>query len=1379
MTTTTAGLISIESYDKKKLKWSRWVDRFELMFTISGIADEKKLTYLLHYMGEEPYNTICDKLAPTKPAASTYKIVVDTLQEYYEPKPLVLVENFKFHKRYQLENESSEEFLTILRKMAITCSFGAYLDTALRNQFVFGLKNSNAQRRCLEKAELTLKEAYEIALAAEMAEKGGAEIQGASASSNDVMRIQSARKTVSQPFFKSINKCYRCGYSNHLATDCKYIKIKCNRCGKIGHLEKVCQAKSKTEEARKKKNNVDKIELEQEYENLEIEDYEMYNIEFPCNNLEFSCNILELSCNNVYLKKSLEFEVDNVKVAFEIDTGSPVSIIGCNLFNKSFRKFKLEPCGIGLRSYCNTPLKILGFFWVKVKLNEKQGKLRLYVVNMDKDPIVGRDWIVALQPNLNSLFLNEIGGFTPQIDVTAELEKLKEKYSNVFKGDLGKIANFQAKINLKPGTTPVFMKHRSVPFALKEAYDNELDALVESGVLVKVQHSNWATPIVPVRKANGAVRLCGDYKLTVNPNIIRRHYPLPTVDQLFSSMAKSTSSRGNIEIEEQKFSKLDLRHAYLQLEVDAEDQEALTLSTYKGLYRPTRYMFGLANGPEDWQSFMDQVFGDMENVAVFFDDIKVTGRNRKEHLNTLEEVLKRLSSYNMRLNLQKCEFFQDSIQFCGYEIDKNGLHKLKEKVNAINQMPAPKNKDEVRAFVGLVNYYGRFFRNLSTILYPLNNLLKQNVKFVWDRECEKSLKLVKDEMQTDRVLVKYDTRLPVTLACDASPYGVGAVISHIMPDGKERPIKFASKTLSPVQQRYSQIDREAYAIIFGVKYFHDFLFGREFTLLIDNKALSQILSPSKGLSTLSLSRMQHYAIFLQNYQFTPKFRKNEHHGNADAMSRLPLEQASEIIMDEVDFIQIQSIETLPITVAELAKETHKDAVVKELLEGLRFGKNVQSESRFGIEQWEFSLQQNCLIRGIRAYIPKSLRERVLNELHESHFGMSRMKSLARSYCWWPKIDSDIEHMVKSCNDCQLNRPNPPKAPIHSWEKSRDVFERVHVDYAGPFNGKYFFILVDSYSKWPEIFVVPDMTTETTIRCCRKIFSTHGSPEILVSDHGTQFTSNEFQQYLKVNGIRHKMGAPYHPATNGLAERMVGTMKQKLKSMNCSPSEYEKEVCKFLLTYRKTIHPTSGQSPSMAVFKRQIRSRLDIMIPVPENEERDATKEPEKKIRDIQLNSRVAVREYRNTKKKWALGKVIKKLGKLHYMVLLDNGLVWKRHIDQMRLVNEQKNSTESDELGEDRNCNVSNSMRSRIFPIQTENAQNAGNSEFNLEGEDSGSNSNRGSSSTPQASFPRIENSLSNSNNDSHPIISNSNNDSSNIPRRSGRPTKPVERLKF
>ncbi|RWR98619.1 hypothetical protein B4U79_15076, partial [Dinothrombium tinctorium] len=302
----------------------------------------------------------------------------------------------------------------------------------------------------------------------------------------------------------------------------------------------------------------------------------------------------------------------------------------------------------------------------------------------------------------------------------SQLKKLLAKYTNVFKEGIGKLRKFTAKIKLKANAKPVFMKARSVPFAIRGLVDDELARLVKEDILESVEHSEWATPIVPVIKPDRTVRICGDFKQTLNPVIERDEYPLPKIDEAFAKIAGG-----------QKFSKLDVKHAYLHMPMDTASRALLTINTPKGLFRYKRMVFGLSMAPAVWQRTMEEIFKGIDNIIVFLDDILVTGKTDSEHLDTLEQVIRRLEEYDLRLNLNKCQFFLPSVTYCGFKIDKHGLHKTSEKIEAICKAPAPKNVTEVKAFTGLVNYYARFLPNLATTLYPINQLLHKNQKFVW------------------------------------------------------------------------------------------------------------------------------------------------------------------------------------------------------------------------------------------------------------------------------------------------------------------------------------------------------------------------------------------------------------------------------------------------------------------------------------------------------------------------------------------------------------------------------------------------------------------------------------------------------------------------
>ncbi len=308
-----------------------------------------------------------------------------------------------------------------------------------------------------------------------------------------------------------------------------------------------------------------------------------------------------------------------------------------------------------------------------------------------------------------------------------------------------------------------------------------------------------------IPKKDNTVRICGDYKETVNSFLEVDQYPLPKTQDLFAKLAGG-----------KQFTKLDLTQAYQQMELEEESKQYLTINTPKGLYRYNRLPYGVASAPAIFQRTMDQVLQGLEGVVCFLDDILVTGFDTDSHLQNLEKVLQRLDQYGLRVNKGKCAFFQDSVSYLGHCIDAQGLHPIEEKTEAIEKAPVPKNTTELRAFLSLLTYYGKFMPSLSTQIKPMTELLQKGKEWVWSEQCQEAFEKTKKQLTGAPVLAHYDPQLPVIMACDASPYGIGAVISHKLLDGSEQPIAYASWTLSKAEVTYAQIEKEALSIIFGV-----------------------------------------------------------------------------------------------------------------------------------------------------------------------------------------------------------------------------------------------------------------------------------------------------------------------------------------------------------------------------------------------------------------------------------------------------------------------------------------------------------------------------------------------------------------------------------
>ncbi|KAL0198627.1 hypothetical protein M9458_007167 [Cirrhinus mrigala] len=315
------------------------------------------------------------------------------------------------------------------------------------------------------------------------------------------------------------------------------------------------------------------------------------------------------------------------------------------------------------------------------------------------------------------------------------------------------------------------------------------------------------------------------------------------------------------------------------------------------------------------------------------------------------------------------------------------------------------------------------------------------------------------------------------------------------------------------------------------------------------------------------------------------------------------------------------------------------------------------------------VQSGCLLWGYRVVIPPPLRNLLLKELHAGHAGVVRMKEMARSYFWWPGIDAEIEEEARGCPDCQNVRNMPQIAPLNPWDFPEEPWQRIHIDFAGPMESHMFLVVVDAHSKWPEVAVMNSTSSEKTIEELRSVFSRFGIPQQLVSDNGPQFVSEEFQSFLRLNGIQHIRSAPYHPSTNGLAERFIQTLKKALKTSQGKGS-LNQRLNTFLLSYRNTPHAVTKVSPAAALLKRQLRSRLDLLRPtgtkqiVLSQQQKQVERRCKAKFRSFNRGDSVLARN--NGKgAKWVPATILAQTGPVSYIVETKGNQTWRRHVDQL------------------------------------------------------------------------------------------------------------------
>ncbi|XP_060541499.1 uncharacterized protein LOC117675782 [Pantherophis guttatus] len=609
-----------------------------------------------------------------------------------------------------------------------------------------------------------------------------------------------------------------------------------------------------------------------------------------------------------------------------------------------------------------------------------------------------------------------------------------------------------------------------------------------------------------------------------------------------------------------------------------------------------------------------------------------------------------------------------------YLIDATGIHPTPSKVAAIKNAAVPTCKADLQAFLGLLNFYSVFLPHKATLVEPLHRLLDKNTPWSWGEAENRSFRAVQDLLTSSAVLVQYSSHLPLVITADASPFGIGAVLSHRFPNGIEAPIAYYSRTLSSTERKYSQLDREALAAVASVKKFHDYIYGRHFDLVTDHKPLLGLLAGDHQTPLILSPRMSRWTEFLAAYNYTLRYRPGKEIAHADALSRCPLPLPVE---DPAPTSSVLLVEELPIPLSatDVAAHSAVDPLLAQVLDwvarGWPLGQVAEQFKPFRLRQHELSVLRGCLLWGHRVVIPPKLRNSILECLHEAHPGIIRMKGLSRSYVWWPGIDQDITDWVAKCQTCQLSRPAAPSVPPREWEFPRAPWSRVHLDFAGPFMGRQFLIVVDAYSRWVEVEIMPSITSEAVIRVLNKLFATHGLPDVLVSDNGPQLTSAPFQMFLASLGIRHAQIAPYCPSSNGLAERAVRSTKEALARLG--PRGWQERVSTYLLSQHTTPCSSTNRSPAEMLMGRRLRTTLDRLHPL-YNSDRPTTGYLPPRV--FKEGDQVFARNYGGDPR-WLPGQIIQVTGPCSYRVLLVDGRTWRRHVDQLRKRVFEKNPAEA------------------------------------------------------------------------------------------------------
>lgn len=1174
------SLLSLEKFDcngestSVGARWERWKRALFIYLEASNIdKDIKKRASLLHFGGldlqEVFYNIPGANVEPTE-GEDVFEIAISKLDAYFAPKQSKVYERHTFRLLKQEPDEKFEKFVVRLRKQADKCQF-ADRDENIIDQITEKCFLPELRKKILRIGdEITLERVITEANTLEVVNKQLEEFKNP-LKSNENQEVNRMDSKFKRDFDKSNNfrhGCGRCGNPRHAGNDekCPARDKECLKCGLKGHFRQYCRTKRTV-----------KRKVEREYR------HEQKKGRFDREKNEVN-EVGDSSNKTVHREGDTEyvFHIDNdveinctiggVQTKMLIDSGCKQNLITEKTWeilkkNKVSVYNQLPNPNVTFMAYgSSTPLKIKGSFEAQIKVGLRSENSTFYVVIDGTRNLLGKTSAIALG--------------VLKIGLNAEVNQVDFQIFPKFKDVL-------IHLPIDHSIPPVSQPYRRIPIPLEAKIENKIEELNQRDIIEPVVGSSkWVSPVVPVLKENGEVRLCVDMR-RANEAIVRENHPLPTMDKLLPKMKNA-----------KVFTKLDIKDAFHQLEIDPASRHITTFITSKGLFRYKRLMFGISCAPEIFQKTLERMLLGCEGVVNYIDDILIYGKDLIEHDSRLKKVISVLNENNVVIRNDKCCFRMEKVNFLGHELSGEGVRPLKKYISTIKEFRAPKTTGELQSFLGLVNFVSKWIPNYATVTEPLKILLRNktgdraDITESWGLEQKSCFESLKEIMTNISSLGYYNVSDRTIVIADASPVGLGGVLVQTNSKGEPRIIAYGHKTLTDCERRYCQTEKEALALVWAVEHFHIFLYGKRFELITDHKPLEVIFGPKSK----PCARIERWVMRLQSYDYKIVYQPGKTN-IADSLSRLSKNaEKSRIKLEDNHICQIvEFVRPRAVSLKEIIDSSMEDKEILNVKEGLY--RNIWNDDvkLYKIFQNELCFHEGILLRGMRIVVPSALRKRVLDAAHEGHPGIVSMKARLRTKVWWPRCDKEAENIVKACKGCTLVSAPCPPTPMKRRELPEGPWIDIAIDLMGPLpSGDHLFVVVDYYSRYKEVKICRKITSTEIVAKLKEIFSRLGNPISITADNGRQFISEEFKSFLTERNIILFNTVPYWPQQNGEVERQNRDILKRLKISIAENKDWKESLLDYLTMYNSTPHSVTGRTPSELFYKRKFRDKLPMV-----------------------------------------------------------------------------------------------------------------------------------------------------------------------------------------
>lgn len=759
-------------------------------------------------------------------------------------------------------------------------------------------------------------------------------------------------------------------------------------------------------------------------------------------------------------------------------------------------------------------------------------------------------------------------------DESERVSQLLWKYREAFASsrfDLGHCTTIKHRIPTSDAV-PVYRRAYRIPFAKRDEMQDQVDALLERGI---IEHSTspWGAPALLVQKPDGSFRFVVDYR---DLNKVTRvdPYPLPNIQETIAQLGSA-----------KYFTVVDMASGYWQIEMDENDREKTAFNTPSGHYQWRRMPMGLVNSSAVWQRTADVVLAGLlgRSCHVYLDDVIIYSDNFDQHLADIESVLLRFRAAGLKLKPCKCQFLKPEVKYLGHILSSEGVRPDPGKLNSIHEFPIPRSAREVRQFLGLIGYYRRHVAGFAEKAKPLTRLTSSKSGFAWDNEAQQAFELMKTALTTAPLLKFPDFSKDFVLMTDASGKALGAVLAQDV-DGVEHPVAYASRQLNETEQKYGATELECLAVVWAVRHFRCYLYGRQFKVVTDCNSLRWLMT-----SRDPNSRLARWNLLLQEHNFEIVHRAGKLHQNADALSRAAVRPLFEFrpTLDPQRFREEQNADAALSALICKCKETADMSAEGYVLnqEGLLCWKTSTTEGELGE------------VRS-RVVVPKSMIGEVIRTAHDApyagHMGPRKtLERVSRDF-FWHGMTRDVQEHCRRCLSCTLGKvPKGRKpAPLQVFEEVSKPFQRTSMDIVGPLpvsteGNRYLLVFVDHLTRYSEVMPMPNQRAETVARLfVENVVLRHGAPQQLLTDQGTNFTSKLLREVCSLLGIRKLQTTPYHPECNGAVERLNQTIVGMLRHyVSRDQSDWDVWVPYVTFAYNSASHESTRLSPFFLMYGR--------------------------------------------------------------------------------------------------------------------------------------------------------------------------------------------------